>query len=186
MQERKTTVNSRTEFAEGLWAVVVAWGQHIRGGRACLSPVSILRDSWRANLGPGDGKKKTVYLGRPCQNKAISPHSPAPGFSTELPKPIFCDAPQLSNAPSTSGLRLQQLLINMWNQQQRTSNFQGLNTEFLKVCTLLWPSPWKVGGIPLFWEHFGQVLLAELKGNTELWLAWAKPSLNFSDLTQVV
>lgn len=175
LQERKTTVNSRAEFAQGLWAVVVAWGQHVRGRRACLSLVSILRDSWGTNSGPEDGKKKTVYLGRPCQNKAINPHSPTPGFSIELPKLIFCDAPQLSKAPSPPGLRLQQLLINVWNQHERTRNFQGLNTEFLKVCTLLWPSPWKAGVILLFWEHFGPVLLVELKDNTDLWLSWAKP-----------
>lgn len=51
-------MKSRAEFAEGLWAAVVAWGQHVWGGRACLSPVGILRDSRGANLGPGDGKKK--------------------------------------------------------------------------------------------------------------------------------
>lgn len=105
-------MNSRAEFAEGLWAAAVAWGQHVRGGRACLSPVSILRDSQGANLGPEDEKKNPVYLRSLCQNRAISTHSPAPGFSTELPKPIFCDAPQLSNGPSPPGLRLQQLLIN--------------------------------------------------------------------------
>lgn len=180
-------MNSKAEFAEGLWAVAVAWGQHVRGGRACLSPVSILRDSWGANLGPGDGKKKPVYLGRPCQNKAISPHSLAPGFSTELPKPIFCNAPQLSNAPSPPGLRLQQLLINVWNQQERTSNFQGLNTEFLKAWTLLWPSHEKSEGYPFS----GNILVKCSLQNWGViqncdWTGQNQSNLNFSDFTQVI